>query len=386
MVTLQEIKDHLSKYLYLTDTNIVDVTLAFAVASKLPGDAICLYIVGPSSSAKTEMVNCLSKNPHVKEVSIITPHALVSGFKEKGKKEDHSVLTKMQQADQNILAFKEFTSVISMRREDRTQFMSQLRELADGKISGTFGNSQEMILKSKIGVLAAVTNAIDEFSAGIAILGERFLKYRISAEMADEICKAAMDTGETKDQLRDESATLFKLFLDGLDNVIMFEDHPTWDPVIKEKAATLCVFGAHMRSQIIRDEKGIQHGEMDHEGPGRLGASITKIAKALAIVRGKKVIDASLYPILKKIVRDTMLPFRMRILEMIYEAKGSIEEAELSRRLFVPYSTVKRYCLDLVSVRICDMTSSQGKKGYVRIREEYIKRIEDSEIFTIDQL
>ena len=56
MTTLQEIKDHVSKYLYLTDTNVIDVTLAFAVASKLPGDAICLYIVGPSSSADRKSV------------------------------------------------------------------------------------------------------------------------------------------------------------------------------------------------------------------------------------------------------------------------------------------------------------------------------------------
>ena len=386
MVTLQEIKDQIAKYLYLTDTNVVDVTLAFVIANRLPGDGVCLYIVGPSSSAKTEMINCIGKNPHVEKISIITPHALVSGYKEKGKTEDNSVLTRLQAEDKNILAFKEFTTIISMRREDRAAFMAQIRELADGEISGTFGNKQKMVLKSKFGVIAACTNAIDEFSAGIAILGERFLKYRITAEMADEIADAAKDTGGVKDQLRDEAATMCKLFLDSFDNAILFEDPPTWEEACWEKVKNLCILGSHLRTQIIRDEKGIQHGEVDHEGPGRLVASMSKIAKALAIVRGKKIIDMSLYPVLKKIVRDTMLPFRLRIVEMIYESKGSMKEVELSKRLCVPRNTIKRYCLDLVSVRICERTSVERVEAELYIRDEYIKRIENSEIFIIDQL
>jgi len=385
MITLLEIKNQIGKYLYLTDTDVVDVVMAFVVANRIPGDSISLYIVGPSSSAKTEMIECISKNPHVEEISIITPHALISGYKEKAKdNEDHSVLTRLQKEDRNILAFKDFTTIISMRREDRSQFMSHLREMADGKISGLYGNRPPIRLKAKFGVIAACTNAIDEFVAGNAILGERFLKYRILAEMTGEIARAAVKHITDKDALRDETSSLVKIFLDQFE--VMFQTIPEIDDACEHKIIDLCILGAHLRSPIIRDEKGIQVSEVDHEGPGRLVSSVAKLARSLAIVRGMEFADLSLYPILKKIVKDTMPPYRLRIVEMMYEAGGVICETDICKRLNISRPTVSRYCSDLASISFCKRDPTPRQKTYISLTDRYITLIENSEIFVIDKI
>lgn len=385
MVTLQEIKDQISKYLYLTDTDMVDVVLATVVANRMPGDSVSLYLVGPSSSAKTEMIMAVSQSSHVEMLSLITPHSLISGYKDKaGDKEDHSLLTSLVTADKNILLFKDFTTIISMRREDRAQFMAQLRELADGEISAHYGNRPKIMLKAKFGIIAATTNAIDEFTSGILILGERFLKYRVTAEMTDEIAEAARSTSATKDVLRSETSQLVKIFLSQFD--LIFQDLPVWDDGCWQKVKLLCTFGAHLRTPIIRDEKGFQVSEVEHEGPGRLTSSICKMAQALALIRMGNVIDLSIYPTIKKIVKDSMPPYRLRIVEMLYESKGCMSLPEISRRLGVDKRTILRYCLELESLKICNRESVPRVKTEVSLAERYVRMIDGSEIFVIDKI
>ena len=385
MVTLQEIKDQIAKYLYLTDTDVVDVILATVIANRIPGDSISLYLIGPSSSAKTELLNCLTEYPHIESVSKITPHTLVSGYQEKGKKsEDHSLLTKLQREGRNILVLKDFTTIISMRREDRGELMSQFREMADGRFTAHYGMGQCIILKMKFGVIAACTTAIDEFSSGNAMLGERFLKYRISPEDAIMVARIGMDINLDKDIVRDETSKMVKIFLEQFECI--FETLPPIDPELVRKVIALCIFGAHLRSPIVRDEKGIQVSEVDHEGPGRLITSTRKLIISLALVRGLGIADNSLLPLVKKLIKDTMPPYRLLAARALYISHGKpMSLTDIMVSMNVSRSTASAHCNDLVSLNIASRETVPKVNTFYALRETYVRLIEDSQIFIIDK-
>lgn len=387
MVTLQEIKDQINKYLYLSDTDVIDIVLATVMANRIPGDSISLYLVGPSASAKTELLNCLSDYGHIENISKITAHTLLSGYQDKNKKgEDHSMLTRLQKEDRNILIFKDFTTIISMRREDRAEFMSQLREMADGKITAHWGNDQCVILKAKFGVIAACTTAIDEFSAGNAVLGERFLKYRISAESAYLIARLGMEVDLNKDIIRNETSRAVKIFLDQFDSDVIFGKIPLLDSELIEKTVALCILGAHLRSPIIRDEKGIQMSEVDHEGPGRLISSVRKFIVALAMIRGMSVADASLFLLVKKLIKDTMPRYRLSILRTIYLSHDNVNLIGLMRELNIDKYTATKNCDDLVSLCIINKYTTPRITTTYTLKDSYIDLINKSEIFVMDKI
>ncbi|MBE3137622.1 MAG: hypothetical protein IMZ43_09585 [Thermoplasmata archaeon] len=382
MITIEDIKTQFSKYLCLSDTDVIDVMLGTVIANRMPGDSVSLYIIGPSSSAKTELVRSLIDYSHSYHLTKITPHTLVSGFQDRAKKgENFSLLTKLQKEGRNILVFKDFTTILSMRREDRSEFISQLREMADGYICGDYGNAQHFELKEHIGVIAACTNAIDEFDSVNGVLGERFLKYRISAEMAEAIAKIAMESNNDKEGLRNEAARLVVEFL-GRFEVIC--DLPTWYEECRSRIQNLCIFGAHLRSPIIKDPQGIQLSPVDHEGPGRLISSLDKLAKGIAMVQGESIISPTVYPIIKKVVKDTVPPYRLLVVKSVFEHE-EITTKDLATDLHVHWRTAQKYCEDLRSIGILRDTKDSENRNLWSINESYVKWIKDSQIFVIDR-
>lgn len=382
MITIEDIKTQFSKYLCLSDTDIIDVMLGTVVANRMPGDSVSLYIIGPSSSAKTELVRSLIDYRHTYHLTKITPHTLVSGYQDRSKKgENFSLLTKLQKEGRNILVFKDFTTILSMRHEERSEFISQLREMADGYICGDYGNAQHFELKEHVGVIAACTNAIDQFSSVDGILGERFLKYRVSADMAEEIARIAMDSNDTKEGLRNEAARMVVEFLERFEVIC---DLPTWHEECRSRIQNLCIFGAHLRSPIIKDTHDIQLSPVDHEGPGRLISGLDKLAKGIAMVQGGSVVSPTIYPIIKKIVIDTMPPYRLLVVRFAFE-NGQVNNKDLAAKLHVHRKTVARYCDDLQSLGILRETKDDRDRSLWSITDPYLGWIEASQVFIVDR-
>ena len=113
--------------------------------------------------------------PGVWPLSSLTPQTLLSGFERKG--EPASLL--LQIGEFGILAFKDLTTVLTMHREARAQIIGQLREVADGKTEKSFGNGLRVAWEGKLGLIAGVTPVIDEQHTFLAVMGERFLLYRL---------------------------------------------------------------------------------------------------------------------------------------------------------------------------------------------------------------
>jgi hypothetical protein len=134
--SLSECKAVFHKSFHLEDDHLIDVAAAVYVANLLGADPLWFMIIGPPSNTKTEILQCFAGHQQAVFLSTLTPNTLVSGFKTKDGF-NPSLLPKLKD---KLLVLKDFTSVLSMRQESRTEVIGQLREAYDGKYDKGYGN------------------------------------------------------------------------------------------------------------------------------------------------------------------------------------------------------------------------------------------------------
>src|SRR5262249_10425450 len=142
-------------------------------AHRLGGEPVWLLIVGPPSSAKTEMLGFLAELPEVESLSELTARTFASGLTGPN---DPSLLARLKT---ELLIFKDFTSVLELHREERQRALAQLREIYDGRFDKTWGTGKVFHWQGRLGFLAACTPVIDRHYSVMSILGQRFVLLRL---------------------------------------------------------------------------------------------------------------------------------------------------------------------------------------------------------------
>jgi len=125
-----------NKWLALSDTAPLYALLGTLAANLLSGDPVWLGIIAPPSSAKTELLNALSKLPYVVSAEALSPAALLSGTSKRQKAKTATGGLLMQLGDFGVLAFKDFGTVLEMRIEARSEMLAALRRVFEGVIAG----------------------------------------------------------------------------------------------------------------------------------------------------------------------------------------------------------------------------------------------------------
>jgi hypothetical protein len=165
------------------DLQVLDAVLAAGAASGYPGDPPWLLVVGGSGAAKTETVMPLV-GAGAEMVSTITGEAaLLSGTpaKERAKDATGGVLRRL--GSSGLLVIKDVTSILSMNRDTRSQVLSALREIYDGRWHRDIGSEggRRLTWQGRLVVIGAVTTAWDQAHSVIAAMGDRFVLVRIDS-------------------------------------------------------------------------------------------------------------------------------------------------------------------------------------------------------------
>jgi len=170
-----EIQDYYNSYLNLGDGYIVDLVLAAKISLRFK-KPLWLCIQGPPSSGKTEILKMLKeRDPKCHYLYDITGKTLFSGA---NGAEGGYIPREVK--NEGIIIFPDFTTVLSAPIYLQLNIMSQLRIIHDGdasRLTGIDTNRKEP-WSGKVGVLLAVTDAIEGFKKKASSLGERFLYYR----------------------------------------------------------------------------------------------------------------------------------------------------------------------------------------------------------------
>ena len=336
-VLLNEVKKIFDKWLYLeNDYELLEVVFAAACDQMLSGDPVWLLLISPSGGTKTEIVRSL-KGDTFYTLDSITPHTLISGKLTKTKegqfKPIRGILPKI---DNKILIIKDFTVILTKRREDRDEIFSQLRALYDGYIEHAFGNMDEPIrIKAKIGLIAACVPAIDKYQKVHILLGERFLKIRHKADRKKIVEKALQNQGQ-EIKMRQELETATERFLRGLDPKDINVKQEYLNQLTEIADAT-----AYLRTPV--SENFIPTVEY----ATRLSKQLLKLAKLLCIIRNKTEITLNEISTIQRVARDTCLPQRIKILQAI-ENPLAYTTRELAEKTGIPKSNIYRELNKLV--------------------------------------
>lgn len=369
------------KWLHLPDEECLQVMFGAALANKLQGDPIWLFLVAPPGGSKSELLSSLSKSPLVEMTTSLTPHSLVSGAHSYNGS-DPSLLPKL---NGRILVIKDFTTILSMHYSSRDEIFGVLRDAYDGRTEKIFGTGVKKTYISHFGILAGVTSAIEEFGAMHQSLGERFLKYRINTgkktlSEADRIRRALQNINK-ENQMHEELAIIGARVL----TRPIPEKLPTVQPEIFEYFVNLAQVCAMMRGVVVRDRfSGQVMYKPSTEVGTRLAKQLNKLSLGMAIYLGKKEVDWDIYRVARKTALHTAPDRVEEIIHRIWDAcpkpKDAVRTSEVSSRTRLPVATCFRLLQDLELLKLIDRLGT-GNKYEWRLGRRFKKLLAASRLY-----
>ena len=349
---LAKVKNVANRWLYLEDDTYIDVVLATVIAHGFGGDPLWLMLIGSSGSGKTEVLRALY-GPRVHHMSDLTPHALVSGLKQ--SKGDPSVLPDL---DGKVWVIKDLTTLLSQNPRDRAKIFGQLRDVYDGFTSKAFGSGVGCRSHAcSVGLIAGVTPAIERYQAMDQSLGERFVNYRLAPADADRQVGKAMENVGRQEEMRHEISTAVIEFLHR--DWPATADGITTSRTHMDQIKALSIVTAQLRTQVPKNRAGVASFVPEPEAGTRLAMQLTKLAKALTMVRGTSTFSDAEYEVVRKVAEDCIPSVRLRLVSALADlaANGFVDTSTVAARSLMPLPSTR---VGLEDLRLLGLAESAG--------------------------
>lgn len=317
---LVQLEKYIGEHFLLVDKGIVRLLCAMVIANRLPGDPVWLFVVAPSSSMKTELLNALSSVDSIYSLSSLTPKTFASGARVVGG--DPSLLMELQTG--KIITFKDFTTILQMNYNVRDEILSQLREIYDGKFSKRFGNGVEVNWEGKLGFLAGVTDVIENYQGRISVMGERFVQYRVRQPDRKEAARMGLRNSEDIQQIRETLKSLFKDLIDGMD-IPNKADIPVLPREMESDLIELSEFATTARAGVERDYRDREITNVfPPEMPVRFAKQLILLCKAFHVLGSFGELEKST---IRHIAMSSVPRTRRKVILMLAKPRGSIDLA-----------------------------------------------------------
>lgn len=350
--TWDDVVQVLNKWLIVKDFGAVRLPIALIGAHPIVGEPVWLFLVAPPSSLKTETIRALAGYPGTFSLSDLTAKTFASGLM--GDR-DPSLLKRLKN---EVVLLKDFTTILTKRQDERQEILAQLRELHDGYYVKTFGNGKVVEWEGKLGFIAGVTPVIDTYSSVSAVLGERFVMYRVEAPSRTEVSRRVQKNAGKEVQMRKEIATIIQGYLKGLP----VPDSLPQPEGFEDRIAALADFVSLARSGVVRD--GYSRDVVyipEPEGPGRLSKQLATILASLAILRGGTANEED-YALVYKLGIDCLPRQRERVFEVLNETDQWTTTADVAEGSGYPTSSARRFLEDLRALEVLDI--DKGGQGH----------------------
>jgi hypothetical protein len=328
---LAEVLKTFQKWLYLPDASALKVTLGAVAANLMPGDPLWLLLVGATGSGKTEMLDPLMDLHHTHAVGTLTEAALLSGSPRRERAADASGGLLRAIGDFGFLVLKDFTTVLSMGGEIRGPLLAALREIHDGHWTRHVGVDGGRVLewRGKCALIGGCTPAIDQHHALMAIMGERFLLFRLPhMDEQEQACRAMQHVSHEqvmRRELRESVAGLFRS--------IRLESRE-FNEAARTRMAALATFVAHARSAVERDR---YHREIElipaSEMPGRLARTLRCLFQGLQNIG---VPDDECWTLSSQVALDCIPDVRRKVLAYLVQAASPVETPVVADAIHYP--------------------------------------------------
>jgi len=326
----------LHRFFYKPDLQALRIVLGTLKSHYLNlGDPAWLFLVAPPGTGKTTMaILSASGLPSVIPLGALTENTFLSGFY--GQREP-GLLEKLGPTVQEgrtytttgdaIFVAKDFTTLLSMRRETRGVLLSQLREMHDGEFRRSFGTGETKVWRGRVGFVAAVTPALDRHYAVFSVLGERFLQVRSHRPDSDEAGQWAIrQQGQEQEIQRCTRAAIGELFKSAL------TQPPELPDDIRRQIAAVAEITALARTHVTRSSFGKREIEYvpEAEANTRISKGLAAIVRGVAALSGHaQVTEAELHDGFR-VALDCLPEYRRRLLKAVL-ADESVESVIIPR-------------------------------------------------------
>jgi hypothetical protein len=357
--SLEETRNYFRKWLGKSyDTDVSDAVLAVLAAAKLSGDPLWLLIVSGPGDAKTEMLRATEGAGAIVISTISSEAALLSGTarKERAKDATGGLLRRLKDGD--VLAAKDFTTILSMDRTAQAAVLAALREVYDGQWVRNVGadGGRTLEWKGRIGFIGACTTAWDSHHGVVAKMGDRFVVIRPRNDDREAVGRQAMANTGREELMREGLRQAVAHALAGM--------KPNFNPELRDTETDALLQAANVvtlaRTAVETDFKGNLIDAHAPEKPTRFAKQLTQLMRgslALGMARSEALSLAL------RCARDSMPPLRLACL-LDVAAHPDAGTSEVRRRLDKPYTTIDRQLqtLHLLTVLTCRESPSPNGK------------------------
>ena len=384
------------------DRDVLRLMCATVVGNQMVGDPIWLIIVTSSSGGKTELIASLETTQidgrhTVFPISEISPNAFLSGMKRAGV--ETSLLHKTHPGA--ILTFKDFTTLLSKRIEERIVIFGQLREIYDGSFKKEVGTGDDLKWNGKLGAIAASTEAIHKHMDEMAMMGHRFIFYTMEQPDRKAVLNLMLDKKEQgidNKILRENRAKAMASYIEWIVPLAR-EAQLHLSREMKDDIVDVADFCTRARSAVDIDKyKGYINFVPSKDMPMRMFEQLLQIAsafQAMAIAEtgglkgseeGGRLSDSDMQ-LLYKIAFDS-IPVTRRIALKYLAKYNDVTTAGLATETGYQTPVVGGWLAQLNALGICERIKNNGPQGdrwilkpefkTVVAKFENIKVVEDS--------
>jgi hypothetical protein len=364
---LSELKTVVLKHLLFKDDRIVDVVLASILANLFKGEPFWLMLVAPPSTGKTEFLRALDGLPFIYFLSTLTAQTLISGKRNK----DGTTCSLLPRLSNKILIVKDFTSILSMKFDQRAEVLGQLREMADQRLTKAFGTGDTIDWSGHVGFIGAVTPVYDTYHGVISVMGDRFLLWR--SDNAEDFTPGltAIERVGCENNMRAEMQAAVTRFMEQFKGVQPSQVEVSLE--VKEMIVNMALFAARLRCPVEREHQSkLITYEPQPEGSPRLSKQLFQLGIALAVIHGSDSVGPDEFDILTKMTFDLTTSRRAKIVRYLYEklcweSYGTwATTSAVALALDAPTNTAKYALEDLMVLGICrrDLKGADENAGY----------------------
>lgn len=340
------------------EEEVIDLVLATVVANKAPGDPVWVFLVGPPSSGKSELISGLKRCPDTYTLSTLTAHTFASGWEDEGGRETSLLL---QLAEGTTIAIKDFGSIQQLNPHTKAELLQQLREIYDCSYHKEYGTGKVVHWDGRVGLIAGVTPAIEKDHAALGELGERFVMYRIGSNDRKAAALRALQLQGREKEMRERITAIF--------NGVLAEDHnvlqvrTTGSDI--ETLATLAEVLTRLRSPVTRDRARIVVNTPEPESPPRVAKVLLKTVRAVASLRGHTEIEPEDMALAQRLTRDSVPSVRVRVLEALLSIGTTAATDDIRDIIDLPASTTRRTLEDLHLLQVVERVRGKPERWWI---------------------
>ncbi len=335
--SLDEVYDIVQKWLFLPNTERIDLVLATALTVEDDDLSLWIFFVGGSGDAKSELLKGLEGLPYTRKIDQLTANTLASG------KPDVKDLGSKLANKSTLLLFTDLACLTSLNKDEKKQIWGQFRTLYDGEIYKDTGSGvTKKYNNCNVSILAATTSAIKDEYHIHQQLGTRELLWDTNPDPRNNEAKMrqAIRNNGKKKQMRQEIRIAFQGFLSDKEYKKDIEIPDEVQNIIYKQCEKLRLLRASGNTDWKTGEVATL---MEAEVTTRLVQQFCKIYRALYSLDPKYPVDR-FYGIIEKFVKSCSNTVRYQIYEHFKKNNDWINPFALHQKLKVARLSIAAQC------------------------------------------